>query len=136
MSPCRRQQRQDCLQIGEFLDIQRRHQESLAHVTVEESGRAQGDGPGAQHGPRPPSYRAVSLPSLTVTVAEMIAALKRVAGDRPLGEITVAPDPFIEAIVKTWPQDAAYDRATALGLPREASLDEIVEAYIEDYLEG
>jgi nucleoside-diphosphate-sugar epimerase len=80
--------------------------------------------------------RAVGLPSLTVTVAEMIAALKRVAGDRPLGEITVEPDPFIEAIVKSWPRDAGYDRATALGLPREESLDEIIRAYIEDYLDG
>jgi nucleoside-diphosphate-sugar epimerase len=80
--------------------------------------------------------RAVSLPSLTVTVGDMIEALKRVAGDRPLGEITVEPDPFIQAIVKTWPQDASYERATALGLPREDSLDEIVEAYIEDYLDG
>ena len=82
--------------------------------------------------------RAVSLPSLTVTVADMIAALKRVAGarlpNRPLGEITVEPDPFIQEIVKTWPLDASYERATALGLPREESLDEIVEAYIEDYL--
>jgi nucleoside-diphosphate-sugar epimerase len=80
--------------------------------------------------------RAVSLPSLTVTVADMIEALKRVAGDRALGEITVEPDPFIQAIVKTWPQDASYERATALGLPREDSLDEIVEAYIADYLDG
>ncbi|MCG8355930.1 MAG: NAD-dependent epimerase/dehydratase family protein [Kiloniellales bacterium] len=79
--------------------------------------------------------RAVSLPSLTVTVAEMIEALRRVAGDRPLGEIKIEPDPFIEAICKTWPQDAAYERATALGLPRDGSLDEIVEAYIADYLE-
>jgi nucleoside-diphosphate-sugar epimerase len=82
------------------------------------------------------NHRAVSLPSLTVTVAEMIAALKRVAGERALGEITVEPDPFIQAIVKTWPQDASYQRATALGLPREDSLEEIVEAYIADYLEG
>jgi len=79
--------------------------------------------------------RAVSLPSLTVTVGEMIEALRRVAGDRPLGEIRVEPDPFIEAICKTWPQDAACERATALGLPRDGSLDEIVEAYIADYLE-
>ena len=79
--------------------------------------------------------RAVGLPSLTVTVAEMIAALRRVAGDRPLGEIKVEPDPFIEAICKTWPQDADDERATALGLPRDGSLDEIVEAYIADYLE-
>ncbi len=80
--------------------------------------------------------RAVSLPALTVTVAEMIEALHRVAGDRPLGKITVEPDPFIEEIVKTWPLDTYYDRALALGLPRESSLDEIVAYYIEDYLEA
>ncbi len=80
--------------------------------------------------------RAVGLPSLTVSVAEMIEALHRVARGRPLGPITVAPDPFIEAIVQTWPRDAGFARATALGLPREDSLDEIVAAYIEDYLTG
>ncbi len=80
--------------------------------------------------------RALSLPSLTVTVAEMIEALTRVGGERPLGKITVEPDPFIEAIVATWPQDASYERAIALGLPKEDSLDEIVRAYIEDYLDG
>ena len=78
--------------------------------------------------------RAVSLPSFTVTVAEMIEALHRVAGDRALGEIVFEPDPFIEAICAGWPKDAAYERATALGLPRDASLDAIVENYIEDYL--
>ncbi len=78
--------------------------------------------------------RAVELPSHTATVAEMIEALQRVAGERPLGRITVEPDPFIEAIVKTWPLDASYERATALGLPKEDSLEEIVRAYIEDYL--
>ncbi len=80
--------------------------------------------------------RAVSLPSLTVTVGDMIAALKRVAGDRPLGPIAIEPDPFIEKIVATWPLDASYRRATALGLPRESDLDEIVAAYIEDYLDN
>jgi len=83
--------------------------------------------------------RAVSLPSLTVTVAEMMEALHRVAGERKLGErklgkIKIEPDPFIEAICATWPQDAYYARATALGLPREDTLDEIVAYYIEDYL--
>ncbi len=84
--------------------------------------------------------RAVSLPSLTVTVGDMVDALKRVAAarlpGRTLGEITVEPDPFIQNIVAGWPRDASYDRATALGLPRENRLDEIVEAYIEDYLEA
>lgn len=78
--------------------------------------------------------RAVSLPSFTVTVTEMIEALRRAAGNRHLGEIVFEPDPFIEAICAGWPKDASYERATALGLPRDASLEAIVENYIEDYL--
>ena len=78
--------------------------------------------------------RAVGLPSLTVTVQDMIDALHRVAGGRKLGKITVRPDPFIERICAGWPRDAAFGRASELGLPRDPSLDAIVEAYIEDYL--
>ena len=79
--------------------------------------------------------RAINFPAHAATVEEMIAALKRVAGNRHLGEITVEPDPIIQAIVATWATESEFARATALGLPREASLDEIVEAYIEDFLD-
>ena len=79
--------------------------------------------------------RAVSLPALTVTVEDMMAALRRVAGNRHLGDITIEPDPFIEAICRTWPQDTSFERAEALGLPRDASLDDIVKNYIEDYVD-
>src|SRR5262245_55292641 len=47
--------------------------------------------------------RAVSLPSLDVSVADMIAALKRVAGNRELGDIRVQKDPAIERSVAGWP---------------------------------
>ncbi|MEQ8354607.1 MAG: NAD-dependent epimerase/dehydratase family protein [Kiloniellaceae bacterium] len=78
--------------------------------------------------------RAFSLPSFTVTVHEMIGALQRVAANRQLGEIVFEPDPFIQKICDGWPKDASYDRATRIGLPRDASLEAIVENYIEDYL--
>ena len=78
--------------------------------------------------------RAVSLPSFTVTVRDMIDALQRVAKDRKLGEIVFEPDPFIQQICDGWPKDASYERATKLGLPRDASLEAIVKNYIEDYL--
>lgn len=78
--------------------------------------------------------RAVSLPSFTVTVREMVDALQRVARGRRLGAILFEPDPFIQRICDGWPKDASYERATRLGLPRDASLDAIVENYIEDYL--
>ncbi|MEQ9608273.1 MAG: GDP-mannose 4,6-dehydratase [Kiloniellaceae bacterium] len=78
--------------------------------------------------------RAVSLPSLNVTVRELIDALQRVARDRKLGDIVFEPDPFIQRICDGWPQDAAFERAERLGLPKDASLDTIVENYIEDFL--
>lgn len=81
------------------------------------------------------SDRAVSLPALTVTVAEMMAALRRVAGNRHLGEIAVEPDPFIEAVCAGWPQDTHHERARSLGLPVDAGLDAIVSEYIEDYVD-
>ena len=79
--------------------------------------------------------RAINFPSMTVSVAEMIEALRRVAGDRPLGAIEVKPDPRIEAIVATWPTELDSTRALALGLPIEARLDDIVAAYIEDFVD-
>ncbi|HEV8388914.1 MAG TPA: NAD-dependent epimerase, partial [Dongiaceae bacterium] len=78
--------------------------------------------------------RAVSLPSLDVTVAEMIAALKRVAGNRHLGDIRVEKDPVIERIVAGWPIGTTFERALSLGLPKDPDLDSIVRAYIEDFL--
>ena len=80
--------------------------------------------------------RAVSLPSLDVTVGDMVAGLKRVAGNRHLGEITVEKDPVIERIVATWPVGTHYERALKLGLPKDPDLDSIIKAYIEDFLEA
>ena len=78
--------------------------------------------------------RAVNFPNVSVTVGEMVESVRRVAGDRPLGQIEVQPDPATEAIVRSWPEGATFERALALGLPRDADLDSIVRAYVEDYL--
>ncbi|MDJ0683572.1 MAG: NAD-dependent epimerase/dehydratase family protein [Alphaproteobacteria bacterium] len=80
--------------------------------------------------------RAVTLPSQSVTVEDLVAALRRVAGDRALGTIDVKPDPFIEEIVATWPQAATSERARALGLPADPDLDSIVRAFIDDYVDA
>jgi nucleoside-diphosphate-sugar epimerase len=61
-------------------------------------------------------------------------ALKRVAGNRHLGEIRVEKDPVIERIVAGWPIGTTFDRALSLGLPKDPDLDSIVKAYIEDFL--
>jgi nucleoside-diphosphate-sugar epimerase len=78
--------------------------------------------------------RSLNLPSISVTVAEMIDSLRRVAGDRATGAIEIRPDPEIERIVSTWPLHASAERARALGLPQDRGLDDIVSAYLEEIL--
>jgi nucleoside-diphosphate-sugar epimerase len=79
--------------------------------------------------------RALNLPGISVTAAEMVESLERVAGDRPLGGIRVEPDAAVEAIVRTWATFTSSERADSLGFPRDESLDAVVREYIEDHLE-
>lgn len=78
--------------------------------------------------------RALNLPTLSISVAEMIESLHRVAKDRKLGTIRVEPDAFTLAVVSGWPQAMAAQRAAALGLPRDEGIDTIIRDYIHDYL--
>ena len=86
----------------------------------------------AQVGPR----RNLSMPGLTATVGEEIAALRRVAGDNIAGLIRHEPDPKIEAIVEGWPRNFDTARARAPGFKAESSFDEIIRAHVEDELGG
>jgi nucleoside-diphosphate-sugar epimerase len=78
--------------------------------------------------------RALNLPSLSISVAEMIDSLHRVAKGRRLGTISVVPDAFTLAVVSGWPQALLAERASALGLPQDDGIDAIVRHYMEDYL--
>ena len=78
--------------------------------------------------------RAISLPSHTVTVQDMIEVLQNVKSDRKLGQITIKPDPRITKIINTWPLDSDWGRATKLGFPIDEGLKDIVSHFIEDYL--
>ncbi len=80
--------------------------------------------------------RAMSFPAINISVGKMIEALKRAAKDRKLGPIRVLRDPVIERIVATWPIGSSFDRALALGLPRDPDVESIVRAYIADFLSG
>lgn len=76
--------------------------------------------------------RVVNLPGLSVTAAEMVEALRRVAGAEVAQRVTWQRDERVERIVGTWP--AAWDstRAHALGFVGDGSFDEIVVAYLSD----
>ncbi len=80
------------------------------------------------------SDRAVLFPSVSCTAGEMAECVRRVGAGRELGPITVRPDPYIERICGSWAKHADAARGAALGIPRDESLDSIVQAYVEDYL--
>lgn len=98
-------------------------------LRIAEAGR--GSEPGELEGGLP-----VNLPALTVTVAEMLDTLRRVAGDAVADRVTVAPDPAVEAIVGSWPAVFDNARATALGLRPDESFESVVRAYVEDHPEA
>ena len=78
--------------------------------------------------------RTVNLPGISVTVAEMVAALERVAGKRVAARVEWVHDPAIDRIISSWPGAWDTTRASGLGFVADADFDGIVRAYIEDDL--
>ncbi len=80
--------------------------------------------------------RNLTMPGVSATVGEQIAALRKVAGDNVVGRIRREPDPVIMRIVEGWPRNFAPQRAPALGFRAEGSFEEIICIHIEDELGG
>jgi nucleoside-diphosphate-sugar epimerase len=78
----------------------------------------------------------LTMPGVCCTVAEQIAALRRVAGDKVAARIRREPDPLVARIVAGWPSRFDPRRALALGFRGEGSFDEIIRVHIEDELGG
>ena len=78
----------------------------------------------------------LTMPGVCCTVAEQIAALRRVAGDRVAARIRREPDPLVARIVAGWPSRFDPRRALDLGFRAEASFDDIIRVHIEDELGG
>jgi hypothetical protein len=66
----------------------------------------------------------------------MADGLDRVAGKGPLSRIRWQPDPYIQKIVAGWPYRFDPARAKAMGFGADASIDEIIQAHIDDQLGG
>lgn len=74
-----------------------------------------------------PATRAWTLPSLRVTVAEVVAGLMRAHGTEVAQRIRYAPDPTLIPQFARWP---THDSATAraLGFVPDASLDQLLQS--------
>jgi D-erythronate 2-dehydrogenase len=79
---------------------------------------------------------SLTMPGVSCTVGEQIAALRRIAGDKVAARIRREPDPMIMRIVGGWPRCFDAARATALGFRAEATFDDIIRTHIEDELGG
>jgi nucleoside-diphosphate-sugar epimerase len=81
--------------------------------------------------------RNLSMPGMSVTVGEQIAALERVAGKAVVARIVRQTDPVITGIVSGWPRDFVTNRALSLGFTTaEKTFDDIIRIHIEDELGG
>jgi nucleoside-diphosphate-sugar epimerase len=80
--------------------------------------------------------RSVSIPGITYTVREMVDALVKVSSKKVADRIQWKPDPDIQKIVSGWPMHFAAERGKRLGFGADSSMEEIIEAFIEDELGG
>jgi D-erythronate 2-dehydrogenase len=74
----------------------------------------------------------LSMPGVCCTVAEQIAALRRIAGERVAARVRPAHDPLVARIVEGWPQRIDARRARELGFKAESSFDEIIRIHIDE----
>jgi len=78
--------------------------------------------------------RSVNVPGMVVAVEDMVAALRRVAGEAVAARVTWQFDPAIDRIVSTWPANFAPTLGPALGMQADSEFEAIVRAYIADDL--
>jgi len=72
---------------------------------------------------------ALTMPALTVTVADMAEALTRVAGPQVSALIDWVPDPAVIRMFDTWPARVRAGRAARLGLTPDPDFDSIIRAH-------
>jgi nucleoside-diphosphate-sugar epimerase len=76
--------------------------------------------------------RSVNVPGISVAVGDMVAALRRVAGDAVADRVRWSMDPAVDRIVATWPSNFAPKLGPSLGMHADADFEAIVRAYIAD----
>ena len=78
------------------------------------------------------TQRWLNLPGITANVAQMVDAMRKVAGDAAAKRVVYKADARIQAIVKTWPVNFRTGRALQMGFKPDPDVDTIVRDYIAD----
>ncbi|GAQ89764.1 NAD-dependent epimerase/dehydratase [Klebsormidium nitens] len=74
----------------------------------------------------------ITLPGLSVTAGELVDAMVRAGGRRELVRLEKQPD--IERIVSSWPGRIETPVASSLGFEADRSIDDVVQAFVQDDL--
>ena len=80
------------------------------------------------------TWRCLTMPGVSATVAEQIDALRRIGGEDAVRLIRRERDETVAHIVQSWPTAFDARRARELGFRAEESFDEIVRVHVEDEL--
>jgi nucleoside-diphosphate-sugar epimerase len=78
------------------------------------------------------TQRWLNLPGITASVAEMVEAMRKVAGEAAAKRVSYKGDARIQAIVKTWPVKFRTPRALEMGFKPDASVESVIRDYIAD----
>lgn len=76
--------------------------------------------------------RSINVPGISIAIGDMVAALRRVAGDAVADRVKWQFDPAIDRIVSTWPSNFAPALGPSLGMKADTDFDGIIRAYIAD----
>lgn len=77
-------------------------------------------------------YRSVNLPGISVTPADMLASLERLAGAEVRSRVRVEPDPAAVGVVCAWPGAVDVSRAMRLGFKAEGTIDAIIRDFMDE----
>ncbi len=80
--------------------------------------------------------RAMTMPGLSASVGDQIAALRDVGGAEAVALIRRTTDPLIARIVAGWAADFDAARARELGFVAETEMAQILRVHVEDELGG
>jgi len=78
--------------------------------------------------------RVVNLPGSTVTVQQMLDALKTVGGQEALDLVKEEQDENVSRIVQSWPAEFDTKLAYELGFEEDVPTEQTVRDYVEDYM--
>ncbi|QCP53334.1 SDR family oxidoreductase [Trinickia violacea] len=76
--------------------------------------------------------RVVNLPGISVSVNDMVEALREVAGEEAVARIRWETDERVVKIVGSWPGSWNTERAERLGLKGDTRFADVIRSYIED----